>query len=173
LNPENGNLKINKKKKRKENPPANRVVGQNPSTWPIYHLPQTRSTRPSTPSTTVRSTRSLPFFPTLSDGVLLSFPYTVVAVDLLGWLWVLRNPNEGLCGQIPNIALRAIVSLYIELVPLIWNRDQKEARGPTLYPVSRVFPLSCLWEGRRVLYNFLRLYCWWEGRERIWWSVVT
>jgi hypothetical protein len=39
--------------------------------------------------------------------------------------------------------------------------------------VSRVFPLSCLWEGRRVLYIFLRLYCWREGRERIWWSVVT
>jgi hypothetical protein len=51
---------------------------------------------------------------------------------------VLRNPNEGLCGQIPNIALRAITSLYIEHVPLIWNGDQKEARGPTLYPVSRV-----------------------------------
>jgi hypothetical protein len=76
---------------------------------------------------------------------------------------VLRNPNEGLCGQIPNIALRAIASLYIEHVPLIWNRDQKEARGPTLYPVSRVFSLSCLWEGRRVLYIFLRLYCY--GRE--------
>jgi hypothetical protein len=72
---------------------------------------------------------------------------------------VLRNPNEGLCGQIPNIALRAIASLYIELVPLVWNRDQKEVRGPTLYHVSRVFPLSYLWEGRRVLYNFSRLYC--------------
>jgi hypothetical protein len=72
---------------------------------------------------------------------------------------VLRNPNEGLCGQIPNIALRAIASLYIELVPLIWNRDQKETRGPTLYTVSRVFALSCLWEGRWVLYIFLRLYC--------------
>jgi hypothetical protein len=51
----------------------------------------------------------------------------------------LRNPNEGLYGQIPNIALRAIASLYIELVPLIWNREQKEARGPTLHYVSRVF----------------------------------
>jgi hypothetical protein len=30
---------------------------------------------------------------------------------------VLRNPNEGLCGQIPNMPLRAITSLYIELVP--------------------------------------------------------
>jgi hypothetical protein len=48
---------------------------------------------------------------------------------------VLRNPNEGLCGQIPNIALRAIASLYIELVPLIWNREEKEARGPTLHRV--------------------------------------
>jgi hypothetical protein len=73
--------------------------------------------------------------------------------------FLLRNPNKGLCGQIPNIAMRAITSLYIESVPFIWNRDEKEARGPTLYPVSRVFPLSCLWEGRRVLYIFLRLYC--------------
>jgi hypothetical protein len=72
---------------------------------------------------------------------------------------VLRNPNEGLCGQIPNIALRAIASLYIEPVPFIWNRNQKEARGPTLYVVFRVFPLSCLREGRRVIYIFLRLYC--------------
>jgi hypothetical protein len=31
--------------------------------------------------------------------------------------------------------LRAITSLYIEPVPLIWNRDQKEARGPTLHRV--------------------------------------
>jgi hypothetical protein len=45
---------------------------------------------------------------------------------------VLRNPNEGLCGQIPNIALRAIASLYIEHVPLIWNSKEKEARGPAL-----------------------------------------
>jgi hypothetical protein len=37
--------------------------------------------------------------------------------------------------------VRAIASLYIEPVPLIWNIYQKEARGPTLYPVSRVFPL--------------------------------
>jgi hypothetical protein len=51
---------------------------------------------------------------------------------------LLRKSNEGLCGQIPNIALRAIASLYIELVPLVWNRDQKEVRGPTLYHVSRV-----------------------------------
>jgi hypothetical protein len=44
---------------------------------------------------------------------------------------VLRNPNEGLYRQIPNIVLRAIASLYIEPVPLIWNREEKEARGPT------------------------------------------
>jgi hypothetical protein len=50
-------------------------------------------------------------------------------------LVLLRNPNEGLCGQIPNIALRAIASLYIEPVPLIWNREEKEARGPTLHRV--------------------------------------
>jgi hypothetical protein len=83
--------------------------------------------------------------------------HVLVAVFAQGG--VLRNPNEGLCGQIPNIVLRAIASLYIELVPLIWRREEKEARGPTLYPVSRVFPLSCLWEGRQVLYIFLRLYC--------------
>jgi hypothetical protein len=71
--------------------------------------------------------------------------HVLVAVFAQGG--VLRNPNKGLCGQIPNIALRAIASLYIEPVPLIWNRDEKEARGPTLYPVSRVFSLSCLWEG--------------------------
>jgi hypothetical protein len=48
---------------------------------------------------------------------------------------VLINPNEGLCGQIPNIALRAIASLYIEHVPLIWKREEKEARAPTLHRV--------------------------------------
>jgi hypothetical protein len=48
---------------------------------------------------------------------------------------LLRNPNEGLCGQIPNIALRAIASLYIEHVPFIWKREEKEARGPTLHRV--------------------------------------
>jgi hypothetical protein len=31
---------------------------------------------------------------------------------------VLRNPNEGLCGQISNMPLRATTSLYIEHVPL-------------------------------------------------------
>jgi hypothetical protein len=49
--------------------------------------------------------------------------------------------------------------LYIEHVPLIWNRDQKEARGPTLYHVPHVFSLSYLWEERQVLYSFLRFYC--------------
>jgi hypothetical protein len=89
-----------------------------------------------------------------------SFPCSVIPMFYHHSMFsLLRNPNEGLCGQIPNIALRAIASLYIEHVPLIWNRDQKEARGPTIYSVSRVFPLSCLWEGRRVLYSFLRLYC--------------
>jgi hypothetical protein len=48
---------------------------------------------------------------------------------------LLLNPNEGLYGQIPNIALRAIASLYIEHVPLIWNIEEKEARDPTLYRV--------------------------------------
>ena len=79
-----------------------------------------------------------PYFPTGFLGVLMR--HVLVAVFAQGG--VLRNPNEGLCGQIPNIALRAIASLYIEPVPLIWNRDQKEARGPTLYLVSRVFLLS-------------------------------
>jgi hypothetical protein len=97
----------------------------------------------------------LHIFPLGFLGVLMR--HVLVAVFAQGG--VLRNHNEGLCGQIPNMPLRAITSLYIEPVPLIWNRDQKEARGPTLYPVSRVFSLSCLWEGRRVLYIFLRLYC--------------
>jgi hypothetical protein len=72
-----------------------------------------------------------PYFPTGFFGVLTR--HVLVAVFAQGG--VLRNPNEGLCGQIPNIALRAIASLYIELVPLIWNREEKEARGPTLHRV--------------------------------------
>jgi hypothetical protein len=75
------------------------------------------------------------FFPLGFFGVLTR--HVLVAVFAQGG--VLRNSNEGLCGQIPNIALRAIASLYIEHVPLIWNIDQKEARGPTLHHVSRVF----------------------------------
>jgi hypothetical protein len=54
------------------------------------------------------------------------------------WLFILlllRNPNEELYRQIPNIALRAIASLYIEHVPLIWNIEEKEVRGPTLHRV--------------------------------------
>jgi hypothetical protein len=70
--------------------------------------------------------------------------HVLVAVFARGG--VLRNSNEGLCGQIPNIALRAIASLYIEPVPLIWNREEKEARGPTLYIVSRV--LLCRASGK-------------------------
>jgi hypothetical protein len=70
--------------------------------------------------------------------------HVLVAVFAQGG--VLRNPNEGLCGQIPNIALRAIASLYIELVPLMWNREVKEAKGPTLHHVSCV--LSVVLMGR-------------------------
>jgi hypothetical protein len=63
--------------------------------------------------------------------------HVLVAVFTQGG--VLRNPNEGLCGQIPNMSPRAITSLYIEPVPLIWKREEKEARGPNLYHVSCVF----------------------------------
>jgi hypothetical protein len=52
----------------------------------------------------------------------------------------------------------------INLYHLFLTKKRKKNRyrafnyaGPAL--VSRVFPLSCLWEGRRVLYIFLRLYC--------------
>jgi hypothetical protein len=41
--------------------------------------------------------------------------HVLVAVFAQGG--VLRNPNEGLCRQIPNMPLRAIMSLYIEHVP--------------------------------------------------------
>ena len=68
--------------------------------------------------------------------------HVLVAVFAQGG--VLRNPNEGLCVQIPNMPLRAITSLYIEHVPLIWNRDQKEARGSILYPVSCVLSVVLL-----------------------------
>jgi hypothetical protein len=37
------------------------------------------------------------------------------------------------------MSLRAITSLYIEHVPLIWNREEKEVRGLTLHHVSCVF----------------------------------
>jgi hypothetical protein len=52
-------------------------------------------------------------------------------LHLPGPCW--SQPNEGLCGQIPNMPLRAITSLYIEHVPLIWNSEEKETKGPTLY----------------------------------------
>jgi hypothetical protein len=55
----------------------------------------------------------LHIFPTGFFGVLTR--HVLIAVFAGG---VLINPNEGLCGQIPNIALRAIASLYIEPVPL-------------------------------------------------------
>jgi hypothetical protein len=82
------------------------------------------------------------FFPLGFFGVLTR--HVLIAVFAQGG--VLRNPNEGLCGQIPNIALRAIASLYIEPVPLMWNREEKEARGPTLHHVSCV--LSVVLMGR-------------------------
>jgi hypothetical protein len=47
---------------------------------------------------------------------------------------------------VTEYALRAITSLYIVHVPLIWNSEAEEARDPeardpTLHTVSRVFPL--------------------------------
>jgi hypothetical protein len=55
------------------------------------------------------------------------------------------DTNEELCGQIRNILLRAITSLYIEYVALIRKekRNRPEAQSYImLYHVSRVFPLS-------------------------------
>jgi hypothetical protein len=75
-----------------------------------------------------------PYFPLGFLGVLTK--HVLIAVFAQGR--VLRNPNEGLCGQIPNMPLMAIMFLYIEHVPLIWNREEKEAKGPTLHPVSCV-----------------------------------
>jgi hypothetical protein len=80
------------------------------------------------------------FFPLGFLGVLMR--HVLVAVFAQGG--VLINPNEELCGQIPNIALRAIVSLYIELYPLTWNREDKEANGPTLHHVSCVLSIVLL-----------------------------
>jgi hypothetical protein len=69
-------------------------------------------------------------------GVLMR--HVLVAVFAQGG--VLRNPNEGLCGQIPNMPLRAITFLYIEHVPPhMEEREEKEARGPNLHCVSCVF----------------------------------
>jgi hypothetical protein len=55
----------------------------------------------------------LHIFPLSFLGVLMR--HVLVTVFVQGG--VLRNPNEVLCGQIPNMPLRAITSLYIELVP--------------------------------------------------------
>jgi hypothetical protein len=55
----------------------------------------------------------LHIFPLGFMGVLMR--HVLVAVFAQGG--VLRNPNEGLCGQIPNMPLRAITFLYIEHVP--------------------------------------------------------
>jgi hypothetical protein len=53
---------------------------------------------------------------------------------------VLRNPNEELYGQIPNMPLRAITSLYIEHVPPhIKYRGERAQRPNSIYCVSRVF----------------------------------
>jgi hypothetical protein len=55
-----------------------------------------------------------PYFPTgFFLGVLMR--HVLIAVFAQGG--VLRNPNEGLCGQIPNMPQRAITFLYIEHVP--------------------------------------------------------
>jgi hypothetical protein len=49
---------------------------------------------------------------------------------------VLRNPNEGLCGQIPNMPLSAITSLYIELVSPHMEYRSEKGQGPN--------PISCV-----------------------------
>ena len=54
-------------------------------------------------------------------------------------LHLLRNPNEGLCGQIPNMPLRAITSLYIEHVPP--HMENRSERGQRPNPISSV---SCV-----------------------------
>jgi hypothetical protein len=64
----------------------------------------------------------LHIFPLGFLGVLMR--HVLVTVFAQGG--VLRNPNEGLCGQIQNMPLRTIMSLYIEHVPLI--RKEKSER---------------------------------------------
>jgi hypothetical protein len=54
-------------------------------------------------------------------------------------LFLSRNPNEGLCGQIPNMLLRAITFLYIEHVPP--HMEQRSERGQRPNPISSV---SCV-----------------------------
>jgi hypothetical protein len=63
--------------------------------------------------------------------------HVLVAVFAQGG--VLRNPNEGLCGQIPNMPLRAITFLYIEHVPP--HMEQRRERGQRPNPISCV---SCV-----------------------------
>jgi hypothetical protein len=62
-----------------------------------------------------------PYFPT---GFFGSFNEACVGRDIRQG-GVLRNPNEGLCGQIPNMLVRPITSLYIELVPLYGIKKRK------------------------------------------------
>jgi hypothetical protein len=52
---------------------------------------------------------------------------------------MLRNPNERLCGQIPNMPLRAITFLYIEHVPP--HMEYRSERGQRPNPISSV---SCV-----------------------------
>jgi urease gamma subunit len=54
----------------------------------------------------------------------------------------LRNPNEGLYGQIPNMSLRAITSLYIELVPP--HLEERREKGQRLNPTSCVSCVSSI-----------------------------
>jgi hypothetical protein len=51
----------------------------------------------------------------------------------------LRNPNEGLCGQIPALPLRGLIFLYIEHVPP--HMEQRRKRGQRPNPISCV---SCV-----------------------------
>jgi hypothetical protein len=60
--------------------------------------------------------------------------HVLVAVFVQGR--VLRNPNEGLCGQISNIPLRAITSLYIEHV--LPHMEYRRERGQRTNPTSCV-----------------------------------
>jgi hypothetical protein len=59
---------------------------------------------------------------------------------------VLRNPNEWLCGQIPNIPLRDIMSLYMELVPP--HMEYRRARGQMPNPTSCVSCALCRASGK-------------------------
>jgi hypothetical protein len=86
---------------------------------------------------------------------------------------LLRNPNKGLCGQIPNMPLRAItVSIYRTYTP---SYETEIRKRPEAQPY-----IQCL------VCFFCRAYGKGDGsstascastadggRERIWWSVVT